>query len=199
MVSLNRSKHIYIAYSLDELLQLVRESDSLAFDELYRRTWKKLYTHAFQKLRDEDLAKDVVQEVFVDFWNKRQIRDIQNVEAYLVQAVKFKVIDRFRKKDFIVEEIDDFAEVLANSEFSDSKLLDDELNTLLNYWINQLPNKRKEIFLLKYEEGLSTEEIGKLLNISTKTVQNQVLNAATFLRSLMHKILFIFFLFFFGS
>ncbi|WP_317132154.1 RNA polymerase sigma factor [Sphingobacterium phlebotomi] len=196
---MNRSKHIYIAYSLDELLQLVRESDSLAFDELYRRTWKKLYTHAFQKLRDEDLAKDVVQEVFVDFWNKRQIRDIQNVEAYLVQAVKFKVIDRFRKKDFIVEEIDDFAEVLANSEFSDSKLLDDELNTLLNYWINQLPNKRKEIFLLKYEEGLSTEEIGKLLNISTKTVQNQVLNAATFLRSLMHKILFIFFLFFFGS
>lgn len=196
---MNRSKHIYIAYSLDELLQLVRESDSLAFDELYRRTWKKLYTHAFQKLRDEDLAKDVVQEVFVDFWNKRQIRDIQNVEAYLVQAVKFKVIDRFRKKDFIMEEIDDFAEVLANSEFSDSKLLDDELNTLMNYWINQLPNKRKEIFLLKYEEGLSTEEIGKLLNISTKTVQNQVLNAATFLRSLMHKILFIFFLFFFGS
>lgn len=196
---MNRSKHIYTVYSFDELLQLVRESDSLAFDELYYRTWKKLYTHAFQKLRDEDLAKDVVQEVFVDFWNKRQIRNIQNVEAYLVQAVKFKVIDRFRKKDFIMEEIDDFAEVLANSEFSDSKLLDDELNTLLNYWINQLPKKRKEIFLLKYEEGLSTEEIGKLLNISTKTVQNQVLNAAAFLRSLMHKILFIFFLFFFGS
>lgn len=196
---MNRSKHIYTAYSLDELLQLVRESDNLAFDELYRRTWKKLYTRAFQKLRDEDLAKDVVQEVFVDFWNKRQIRNIQNVEAYLLQAVKFKVIDRFRKKDFIVEEIDDFAEVLASSEFSDSKLLDDELNMLLNYWINQLPNKRKEIFLLKYEEGLSTEEIGKLLNISTKTVQNQILNATAFLRSLMHKILFLFFLFFFGS
>ncbi|MGO3307724.1 MAG: sigma factor-like helix-turn-helix DNA-binding protein [Sphingobacterium sp.] len=52
---------------------------------------------------------------------------------------------------------------------------------------------------MKYEEGLSTEEIGKLLNISTKTVQNQILNATAFLRSLMHKILFIFFLFFFGS
>jgi len=180
-------------------LQLIRESDSLAFDELYRRTWKKLYVHAFQKLRDEDLAKDIVQEVFVDFWNKRQLRDIQRVEAYLMRAVKFKVIDRFRKKDFIVEEIEDFAEVLANSEFSDSKLLDDELNTLLNYWISRLPNKRKEIFLLRYEEGLSTEEIGKLLNISTKTVQNQILNATTFLRSLMHKILFLFFLFFFGS
>ena len=196
---MNRSRHIYTAYSLDELLQLIRESDSLAFDELYRRTWKKLYVHAFQKLRDEDLAKDIVQEVFVDFWNKRQLRDIQRVEAYLMRAVKFKVIDRFRKKDFIVEEIEDFAEVLANSEFSDSKLLDDELNTLLNYWISRLPNKRKEIFLLRYEEGLSTEEIGKLLNISTKTVQNQILNATTFLRSLMHKILFLFFLFFFGS
>ncbi|NGM65259.1 RNA polymerase sigma factor [Sphingobacterium sp. SGR-19] len=196
---MNRSRHIYTAYSLDELLQLIRESDSLAFDDLYRRTWKKLYVHAFQKLRDEDLAKDIVQEVFVDFWNKRQLRDIQRVEAYLMRAVKFKVIDRFRKKDFIVEEIEDFAEVLANSEFSDSKLLDDELNTLLNYWISRLPNKRKEIFLLRYEEGLSTEEIGKLLNISTKTVQNQILNATTFLRSLMHKILFLFFLFFFGS
>jgi RNA polymerase sigma-70 factor (family 1) len=196
---LNRSKHIYATYSLDKLLQLVRESDSLAFDELYHRTWKKLYTHSFQKLRDEDLAKDVVQEVFVDFWNKRQRRDILNVEAYLTQAVKFKVIDRFRKKNFIVEEIANFADVLANSEFSDTKLLDDELDKLLNHWIDQLPSKRKEIFLLKYEEGLSSEEIGKLLNISTKTVQNQILNATTFLRSLMQKILFIFFLFFFGS
>ncbi|HLT87642.1 MAG TPA: sigma-70 family RNA polymerase sigma factor [Sphingobacterium sp.] len=196
---MNRSKHIYATYSLDKLLQLVRESDSLAFDELYHRTWKKLYTHSFQKLRDEDLAKDVVQEVFVDFWNKRQRRDILNVEAYLTQAVKFKVIDRFRKKNFIVEEIANFADVLANSEFSDTKLLDDELDKLLNHWIDQLPSKRKEIFLLKYEEGLSSEEIGKLLNISTKTVQNQILNATTFLRSLMQKILFIFFLFFFGS
>lgn len=196
---MNRSKHIYTAYSLDELLQFVRESDNLAFDELYHRTWKKLYTHSFQKLRDEDLAKDVVQEVFVDLWNKRQLRDIQNVEGYLTQAVKFKVIDRFRKKNFIVEEIANFADVLANSEFSDTKLLDDELDKLLNHWIDQLPSKRKEIFLLKYEEGLSSEEIGKLLNISTKTVQNQILNASTFLRSLMQKILFIFFLFFFGS
>jgi len=178
---------------------LVRESDNLAFDELYHRTWKKLYTHSFQKLRDEYLAKDVVQEVFVDLWNKRQLRDIQNVEAYLTQAVKFKVIDRFRKKSFLVEEIGNFADVLANSEFSDSKLLDDELDKLLNHWIDQLPNKRKEIFLLKYEEGLSSEEIGKLLNISTKTVQNQILNVTAFLRSLMQKILFIFFLFFFGS
>lgn len=196
---MNRSKHIYTAYSLDELLQFVRESDNLAFNELYHRTWKKLYTHSFQKLRDEDLAKDVVQEVFVDLWNKRQLRDIQNVEGYLTQAVKFKVIDRFRKKNFIVEEIANFADVLANSEFSDTKLLDDELDKLLNHWIDQLPSKRKEIFLLKYEEGLSSEEIGKLLNISTKTVQNQILNASTFLRSLMQKILFIFFLFFFGS
>lgn len=196
---MNRSKHIYATYSLDKLLQFVRESDNLAFDELYHRTWKKLYTHSFQKLRDEDLAKDVVQEVFVDLWNKRQLRDIRNVEAYLTQAVKFKVIDRFRKKNFIVEEIANFADVLANSEFSDTKLLDDELDKLLNHWIDQLPSKRKEIFLLKYEEGLSSEEIGKLLNISTKTVQNQILNASTFLRSLMQKILFIFFLFFFGS
>lgn len=196
---MSQSKHIYTAYSLNELLQLVRESDNLAFYELYHRTWKKLYTHSFQKLRDEDLAKDVVQEVFVDLWNKRQLRNIQNVEAYLAQAVKFKVIDRFRKKDFIVEEIEDFAEVLANSEFSDSKLLDEELDKLLNHWISQLPNKRKEIFLLRYEDGLSSEEIGKLLNISTKTVQNQILNATTFLRSLMQKILFIFFLLFFGS
>ncbi|WP_165793056.1 RNA polymerase sigma factor [Sphingobacterium haloxyli] len=180
-------------------MKLVRESDCLAFDELYRRTWKKLYIHAFQKLRDEDLAKDVVQEVFVDFWNKRQLRNIHHVNAYLIQAVKFKVIDRFRKKDFIVEEVECFAEVLANSEFSDSKLLDKELNDLLQYWISQLPNKRKEIFLLRYEEDLSTEEIGKLLNISTKTVQNQILNATTFLRSLMQKILFLISLFFFGS
>lgn len=190
---MSRSKHIYTAYSLDELLHLIQDSDSLAFDELYRRTWKKLYAHAVRKLRDEDLSKDIIQEVFVSFWNKRQFRNIQNVEGYLMQAVKFKVIDRFRKKHVNVEELDDFADVLANGEFADSKLLDDELDNLLNHWINQLPNKRKEIFLLRYEEGLSSEEIGELVGVSTKTVQNQILNATTFLRSLMRKVLFLFF------
>lgn len=196
---MNRSNHIYATYTLNELLQLVKDSDKLAFDELYRRTWKKLYTESYHKLKDEDLAKDVVQEIFVDFWNKRKQRHIQNVEGYFLRAVKFKVIDKFRKKDFITEEIEDFADVLASSEFSDSRLLDEELDHLFNYWVDQLPNKRREIFLLRYEEGLTSEEIGKLLNISTKTVQNQILNATTFLRGLVQKILFIIFLFFFGS
>lgn len=196
---MNQSSYIYATYTLNELFHLVKGSDKLAFDELYRRTWKKLYTEAFHKLKDEDLAKDVVQEIFVDVWNKRQQRQIQNVEGYLARAVKFKVIDKFRKKDVIVEEIEEFANVLANSEFADSKLLDKELDQLLNHWIDQLPSKRKEIFLLKYKEDLTTEEIGKLLNISTKTVQNQILNATTFLRGLMQKILFLFFLIFFGS
>lgn len=189
----------YVKLSLQELLHLVKDSDRCAFDELYGRTWKNLYIQSLNKLRNEDLAKDVVQEVFIDLWNKRSSRDIHNIEQYLAQAVKFKVIDQFRKKDFFVAEIEDFVDVIADSNLSDNSLLDKELNELLERWISQLPRKRREIFLLRHEQGMSTHEISKLLNISAKTVQNQLLNTISFLRGMIQKTLFIFFLFFFGS
>lgn len=189
----------YASYTLEELLLYIKEDDSRAFDELYSRTWKKLYITAYSKLKIEDPAKDIVQEVFVDLWNKRNVRQIDNIQAYLSQAVKFKILDEFRKARYEFVEIENFIEEIKDSNLADSKLLDKEIFQTLKQWIESLPAKRKEIFRLKYEEGLSNKEIAERLNISVKTVQNQVLNSSGELRTLLRRALLIYFTYFFGT
>jgi RNA polymerase sigma-70 factor (ECF subfamily) len=189
----------YSSYTPEELLLRIKEDDQRAFDELYSRTWQQLYIKTYSKLKMEDLAKDIVQEVFVDFWNKRHTRDIQNVQAYLMQAVKFKVLDEFRKSRYEFVELDNFIEQIRDSNDADSRLISKEFFTALKAWTETLPAKRREIFRLKYEEGLSNKEIAERLAISVKTVQNQLLNSSAELKLLLRTALFTHFLLFFGT
>ncbi len=189
----------YSSCTLEELLFRIKEDDQRAFDELYSRTWKQLYIKTYSKLKIEDLSKDIVQEVFVDFWNKRHARDIQNVQAYLMQAVKFKVLDEFRKSRYEFVELDHFIEQIRDSNDADSQLISKEFFTALKAWIETLPAKRREIFKLKYEEGLTNKEIAERLDVSVKTVQNQLLNSSAELKVLLRSALFTHFLLFFGT
>ncbi|MNK17939.1 ECF RNA polymerase sigma factor SigK [compost metagenome] len=185
--------------TLEELLLRIKEDDQRAFDELYARTWKQLYIKTYSKLKIEDLSKDIVQEVFIDFWNKRHVRDIQNVQAYLTQAVKFKVLDEFRKSRYEFVELDNFIEQIRDSNDADSQLISKEFFTALKAWTETLPAKRREIFRLKYEEGLTNKEIAERLDVSVKTVQNQLLNSSAELKLLLRTALFTHFLLFFGT
>ncbi|MEQ7802107.1 sigma-70 family RNA polymerase sigma factor [Pedobacter sp. ASV1-7] len=189
---------MFTSYTLEELFLYVKEGDHGAFDELYGRTWEDLYIKTYSKLKIEDLAKDVVQEVFVDLWNKRTERKIDNVMAYLMQAVKFKVIDEFRKSKYKFVEIDNFIEQIRDSSDADDQLISKEFFSLLRQWTETLPRKRREIFRLKYEEDLSNKEIAEQLGVSVKTVQNQLLNSSFELKLLLRNALFTYFLLFFG-
>jgi RNA polymerase sigma-70 factor (ECF subfamily) len=188
----------YALYTLEELLQHIKEDDRRAFDQLYSKIWKELFVKAYSKLKDEDLAKDIVQEIFIDLWNKRKLREIENVRSYLLQAVKFKVLDEFRKNRYNFVEIDLFVEKIKESDCADSQIISKEFFSTIKDWTNVLPHKRKEIFRLKYIEGLSNKEIAVKLNISQKTVQNQVLNSSPEFKKILRQALFIFHLFIFG-
>ncbi|MFA4870690.1 MAG: sigma-70 family RNA polymerase sigma factor [Pedobacter sp.] len=188
----------FVSYTLEELFLYIKEGDHRAFDELYGRTWEELYIKTYSKLKIEDLAKDIVQEVFVDLWNKRTERNIDNVIAYLMQSVKFKVIDEFRRSKYKFVEIDNFIEQIRDSSDADSQLISKEFFSLLRQWTETLPRKRREIFRLKYEEDLSNKEIAEQLGVSVKTVQNQLLNSSFELKLLLRNALFTYFLLFFG-
>lgn len=188
----------YALYTLEELLQHIKQDDRRAFDELYSKIWNELYVKAYSKLKDEYLAKDIVQEIFIDLWNKRKLREIENVRSYLLQAVKFKVLDEFRRNHYNFVEIDLFVEKIKESDSADSEIISKEFFSTIKDWINVLPHRRKEIFRLKYIEGFSNKEIATQLNISQKTVQNQVLNSSPELKKILRQALFIFYLAFFG-
>ncbi|MFZ4861720.1 RNA polymerase sigma factor [Sphingobacterium sp. Mn56C] len=194
-------QHIdYSQYSLNDLFILVKGSDKDAFDCLYRFTFKGLYELAYRKLQDEDVAKEIVQDLFVDLWDKREQKHIHEVEKYLYQVVRFKVIDVYRRRRVSFAELDGMVDTLVDyTNQADTPFYTKQLKQYVNNWIETLPKKRKKIFQLRYHEDKSTGEISKILDISPKTVQNQLLTTANALRGLLQKYLLLILLFFFGS
>ena len=100
----------------DELVRLVRLENELAFAQLFERYWEILLEAAIKVLKDQDTAQDSVQEVFTDLWKKRLTLSIENLPAYLNQAIKYKVIDQIRKAKTPLMSLD-HVEVFEKNEY----------------------------------------------------------------------------------
>lgn len=170
------------AYDDKELLHLVSQSVPTAFEELYHRHWQSLFNSAYKRLKNIEQCKDLVQDVFTDLWIRRGKVEIENLNAYLHAAVRFQVYKKIAAGKIITAFFEAF-ETIATSPFEAEKnVAEKELAELAKAWVKSLPVKRKEIFLLHFVEKLTTQEIADRLNISQKTVQNQLGTAAKSLR-----------------
>ena len=159
------------------LFDLLKQGDEAAFGKIYKLYWVELYNAAYKRLPEKEKCQDVIQNVFADLWNRREILELENPLAYLHTAVKFQVlkhISRTPKNSFFTKS---FENQLISPMQADGELLDREVKGLLELFIKALPEKRRKIFLLHYFEGLSTAKISVQLNISQKTVQNQLTTA----------------------
>ncbi|PWG79703.1 RNA polymerase sigma factor [Pararcticibacter amylolyticus] len=164
-----------------ELLMLLKVQDHRAFEELYKRNWESSYKVACKRLRDKETCKDIVHDVFADLWNQSNKKDIENLSPYLHTAVRYKIYSLMTKGRMSPHFVEPFENMAASSLTADAWFQYSELEHLVSLWIETLPEKRRKIFQLRYMENLTTKEISVLLNISQKTVQNQL---ATSLRDL---------------
>mgnify|MGYP003583876417 CR=1 FL=1 len=176
-------KELKVSYGDEQLLSFLKEDSREAFTLIYQKFWPSLYRSAFKRLKDENMSKDVIQNVFTDLWSRREELVIQNLSAYLHSAVRFQVFHQVAKKPDQAVLFTELEEILRSPLQSDSGLIDDELAKMLELWIMALPEKRRKIFLMHYFEELSTQEIADQLNISQKTVQNQLNTASTYIRA----------------
>ncbi len=130
------------------------------------------------------MAKEIVQESFINLWEKRQSIDIsKSVKSYLTTSIRNKCLNYLRDtKKFNTEII--LSDVLFQEvDFEQSdKLIEKELNNKINNAIDDLPEKCKEIFQLNRFENLKYKEIAVKLNISIKTVETQMSKALKHLR-----------------
>lgn len=166
-----------------ELLIKLRNGDRSAFDELYERYWDKVYNQAFKGLRDPDLAKDITQEVFIYLWTHSEGNFIDNLPAYLFSSVRNNVFKALKKEERFLS-ISDL--VLKNKAFypeADTELLQKEFFKAYHLLIQAMPAAQQNIYRMRYEQDLSTSEIATQLNISRKTVQNQLIRAVNMLRA----------------
>lgn len=177
----------YGLFSDAELILLLQKGDETAFEEVYERYWKKLYNDTYKRLRDPEQIEEIVQDVFTDLWVKRTTKQIEQLYPYLLGAVRFQIFALYKKGKslpFFEEPLENMAEATLQA---DSLLYEKELKGCIEVWLSMQPEKRREIFRLRYMEDLSTREISELLNISQKTVQNQLLTSFKSLREFLTK------------
>jgi RNA polymerase sigma-70 factor (ECF subfamily) len=155
-----------------------------AFERLFKKYGQKLYRFSHTYLRSEAEAEDVVQEVFLKLWeNRTGLRTGTSFQSYLF-TIAFNAIQKnFNKK--AVE--DKFRVILFENIAEQNSSLEDQsdfefLLRKLDLLIDQMPSRRKEIFLKRKKEGKSVGDIAAEMDISKKTVENQITEAMNYLR-----------------
>jgi RNA polymerase sigma-70 factor (family 1) len=164
-----------------ELLALLRLDDRKAFEMLYNKYSPKIYHVAYNLFRDKAICEDLVQELFIDLWTKRNNLNISSLEWYLKVAIKNRVLMYIRTQKATLD-LSAIA-MLTEKYATDSKLLQNDISTILENNVERLPEKCRQIFTLSRKEYLSNKEIASRLNISIKTVENQMTIALRYLRA----------------
>ncbi|MEI7588249.1 MAG: RNA polymerase sigma-70 factor [Chitinophagia bacterium] len=156
-----------------ELLIRLQEDDQYAFTSIYNKYWKNLYAVAYSILKDKTICEDIVQDIFINVWNKRKSIAIKvSLKAYLTSSVKYEVFRQLKKKIEALEIVDDLLIDPNNS--AQENMEYKELLVHINNVVNKLSTKCREVFILSREKELSHKEIAVIRNISTKTVENHI-------------------------
>ena len=159
------------------LVSGLAKGDRAAFNAIFDKYWAGLYGKAFQRLQDEASAKDVVQNVFTSLWQRRKETEIDNLRSYLYGAVRYQVFKQVSLSNKYVGFYEPFEMMMVSPIRTDQNLIRDDLAQLLLTWIDTLPRKRRQIFVLHYQEQLTVPEIASKLGITHKTVYNQLRNS----------------------
>jgi RNA polymerase sigma-70 factor (family 1) len=156
------------------LVQQLSQGDRKAFEIIYNKYWRPLLDTAWKRLQDKQAAEDLVQGVFLSLWQKREQLQVNNLEAYLRTAVRYKVLNHIVRTKRTYEFFEPFYEFFQEKDTPETELLAKNLLELIHAYAATLPEKRREIFLLHIQSRLSTKEIAETLGVSQKTVQNQL-------------------------
>ncbi|SHL41386.1 RNA polymerase sigma-70 factor, ECF subfamily [Chitinophaga jiangningensis] len=166
----------------DVLLQRLKNGDEQALTYLYKTHWQSLFLLAYQLLKDREACKDLVQELFTELWQQAPRLEITtHLKAYLNASIKYKVFRYIRRQPANTTLFDQLEERMDHAS-PESELAYKELQQVLNTLIDHLPEKCRIIFRMSRDQQLSHKEIAARLNISVKTVENQITIAIRKLR-----------------
>jgi RNA polymerase sigma-70 factor (ECF subfamily) len=163
-------------YEDRELFQLIAEGDEAAFTQFFHRYTPRLKPFIFGIVKVDAIADEILQEVFLKVWtNKENLVHVKEPSSWLYRVASNLSIQQLRRQ---ATEYKGLKEVLAaeggNPDDLLQKLSAKELQELIHEAVEQLPWKRREIYLLTREESLSHKEIAGQLGLSVQTVKNQV-------------------------
>lgn len=166
-----------------------KKGDAAAFDVIFDCYSDKIYWIAFGILKDEDVAKDIVQDVFVKLWMKRDKVNPELTFDNYIFTITYNTIRSAIKKHLIRSQaiallLKEGPEVINDT---DADLVYSDLYELASSAIERLPPKRKTVYKLSKQEGMKIKEIAASMNISTRTAENHLALALKFLKEELSK------------
>lgn len=169
------------------LINELKRGNRLAFSQLYRMHYPKIYAFLRTLLRDEYLAEEISQDVFFRLWVNRESLDesVQSLEPYLFTLAR-NTVNNFHKKKSVEENYLNSLEEESDNPIENS-IYYKELLTLINSAIDQMPAQQQKIFRLSREQGLQNAEIAEKLHLSKRTVEKHISNSLEDLRSVITK------------
>lgn len=152
---------LYHTFSDAELGTLLKEGNQLAYIEIFNRYQPLLFLHASKKMRNQEEAKDVVQEIFIDLWLKHtNFNPERNLAAFLFTCVRNKFVNLLQFKEVRTRYVQSFKEfAMQSTDLSDQPIREKQMSDLIEREINRLPEKMREIFLMSRREYKSYKQI----------------------------------------
>jgi len=153
------------------------------FEQAFDRYYRELYLSGFKKVQSDDLAKDLLQEVFMALWNNLDdILSEQEILPYLYGTLRNKVLMHYRKSEVHLKYALAAVQQHVPGQSSEHILLNKELEAIISDEVNQMPSRMQTIYRLKKEQNNSIKQIAQELGISEQTVKNQLQSAYTRLK-----------------
>ena len=169
-------------------MELLKNGDRAVFTEIYNRYWDKLYFVAYSHLRSEMAAEEVVQEVFLTLWSRREQLDIEFLPSYLAAMTRYAVYRRIAR-DRRKEEVEAKAARSLTDPTNEIRTADNRnLLEVIEKMSNVLPEKCRLVFIHNKLLDKSIDEVAQLLNISTKTAEAHLTKALKIVRERLEDI-----------
>ncbi len=174
----------YVNFTDDLLVALLKEGNQAAYAEIYNRYKGVLYRHALTMLNNKEEVNDIIHELFLALWIKREELQVNiKLSSYLYRSVRNRILDYIARNKFVTAYIDSIQEYIqAAVPITEQEVRLSELKALIEREVAALPPKMREIFEMSRKLELSNKEIAAQLNISDKTVKKQINNALKILR-----------------
>lgn len=184
----------YSTYTDQELINLLGQGNKEAFTEIFARYNRLLFVHAHKLLNNKEEARDLVQEIFILLWDNRAELNLKsNFSGFLYTAVRNRIFDLLAHKKVEAKYLESvqnyFDKGIAQTDYLARTR---QLQELIEKEIGFLPPKMREVFEMSRMKSMSHKQIAEQLDLSEKTVKNQVNNALKILRAKLGLLLYLY-------
>jgi RNA polymerase sigma-70 factor (ECF subfamily) len=179
---------------INYLFSNIRKGDKIAFEKLFKKLYPRLHNFAFKVVRNNEIAEDIVQDIFIRLWEKKKNIKPVNIEGFIFKVLKNQCISYLRNIKIIdnvklnLNNLKQVEELYRIDFIRDEPyiLVEKELQLEIDKVVNKLPERCKEVFIMSRLNGLKNKEIANKLGINIKNVERHITKALMIFRTHFH-------------